>query len=179
MRASFAIMWMLVTGGALPVATASASEPSPRVVAEFTRRVQPLLFNRCAGGGCHGGPDAGSLHLVRSDFTGHITHEITLANIEAILAACGSQRSPAALIATISDRHPTSATTPRELAPPLSPRERKILEDWLNTAVTVATFGPTTVSASQPRNRLQKLLDEAAHPPVLPPPQEPPGVILK
>jgi hypothetical protein len=35
------------------------------------------------------------------------------------------------------------------------------------------------MTASQPANRFQKLLDDAANPPPLPPPQQPQGVILK
>jgi hypothetical protein len=174
-----AVAWGRVVGACLMLSTASAAEPPPPVVAEFTRRVQPLVFNRCATGGCHGGPDAGGLHLVRRDFTGRITREITLANIEALLAACGPERSPAALIATISGRHPESAQTPRELAQPLSPRERALLEGWLTRALTAATFGSATTTAARPTSRFQKLLDEAANPPQLPPPQEPQGVILK
>jgi hypothetical protein len=174
-----AVAWGWLAGALFTASVTQAGEPPPPVVAEFTRRVQPLVFNRCATGGCHGGPDAGSLHLVRRDFTGRITREITLANIEALLAACGPERSPAALIATISGRHPESAQTPRELAQPLSPRERALLEGWLTRALTAATFGSTTATAARPPSRFQKLLDEAANPPQLPQPQEPQGVILK
>lgn len=157
---------------------AQASDPPPAVVADFTRVVQPLLFNRCATG-CHGGPDAGGFSLVRRDFTGRITREITLANIEAVMAACGPERSPASLIATISGRHPKSATSPRDLAQPLSPRERAILEGWLTAAMKADRTNATTAPAGQPANRFQRLLDNAANPPQLPPPQQPQGVILK
>lgn len=167
------LMPYAVFGGAV----ARASDPPPAVVADFTRHVQPLLFNRCATGGCHGGPDAGSLQLVRRDFTGRITREITLGNMESILAACGPERSPASLIATISGRHPMSATSPRHVAQPLSPRERAILEGWLTAAFTSQASG--TATASRPVNRLRKMLDDAANPPEFPPPQEPHGVILK
>jgi hypothetical protein len=174
-----AVAWGWLVGALLSASVTNAGELPPQVVAEFTRRVQPLVFNRCATGGCHGGPDAGSLHLVRRDFTGRITREITLANLEALLAACGPERSPAALIATISGRHPESARSPRELAPPLTPRERALLEGWLTSALTAATFGSATATAAQPPSRFQRLLEEAANPPQLPPPREPQGVILK
>ena len=178
-RSQSAIAWTWLAGALLTASVIHAGEPPAPVVTEFTRRVQPLVFNRCATGGCHGGPDAGSPQLVRRDFTGRITREITLANIEALLAACGPERSPAAVITTISGRHPESASSPRELAQPLSPRERAILEGWLARALTATTFGPATETASQPASRFQNLLEEAANPLPLPPPQEPQGVILK
>ena len=137
-----------------------------------------MLFNRC-GTGCHGGSEAGSFHLIRRDFTGRITREITLTNIEAVLTACGPERAPATLIATISDRHPKSATSPRELAEPLSPRERAILEGWLNAAFAAEAAATTQATAGRQANRFQQLLDNAANPPPLPPPQQPQGVILK
>ena len=179
MRGLFAAMTAVLPWVALAASAALAGDPPAAVVAEYTRRVQPLLFNRCATGGCHGGTDAGSLHLSRRDFTGRITRDITLGNMEAILAACGPERSPAALIATISGRHPTSATSPRELAQPLSTRERAILESWLTAALAADVAGLPAMTASQPANRFQKLLDNAANPPPLPPPQQPQGVILK
>ncbi len=179
MRCSFAAMAALLPWAAVAAPAALAGDPPAAVVADYTRRVQPLLFNRCATGGCHGGPDAGSLHFSRRDFTGRITREITLGNMEAILAACGPERSAATLIATISGRHPTSATSPRELAQPLSTRERAILESWLTTALAADVAGLPTMTASQPANRFRKLLDDAANPPPLPPPQPPQGVILK
>lgn len=156
---------------------AAAAEPHPAVVADFSRRVQPLLLNRCATGGCHGSADAGGLQFTRRDFTGRITREITLANLEAVLAACGPERSPATLIATATARHPQSAASPRDVAQPLTPRERAILEGWLNTALASTTFGP--VVTARPPNRLRQLLDDAASPPPLPPPQQPQGLILK
>lgn len=174
-----AVAWSWLVGACLTLSAASADEPPPPVVAEFTRSVQPLVFNRCATGGCHGGPDAGRLHFVRRDFTGRITREITLANIEALLAACGPERSPAGLIATISGRHPESARSPRDLAQPLSPRERAILEGWLTRALAAATSGSATATAARAPSRFQRLLEEATNPPQLPPPQEPQGVIFK
>lgn len=157
----------------------SAGEPPPAIVAEFTRQVQPLLLNRCATGGCHGSADVGGLQFVRHDFTGRITREITLANMEAILRACGPERSPTTLIATISGRHPKSAMSPRQLAEPLSPAERAMIERWLTSSLTATTFGGSPSSAQRSPSRFQKLLDDAANPPPLPPPQEPKGILLK
>jgi hypothetical protein len=178
MRNRFSLTAVMALCVVLPGRVAQASEPSPALVANFTRVVQPLLFNRC-GTGCHGGPDAGSFHLIRRDFTGRITREITLANIEALMAACGPERSPAPLIATISGRHPKSATSPRKLAEPLSPRERAILEGWLTAAFAADAAAATQAAAGQPANRFRQLLDNAANPPPLPPPLPPQGVILK
>ena len=179
MNGSFSVAIALLPWAALAASVVAANEPSPAVVADFTRRVQPLLFNRCATGGCHGGPDAGGFQLVRRDFTGRITREITLSNIEAILTTCGDDRSPSTLFATISGRHPKSAESPRKLAEPLSPRERAILEGWLTAAIAADASAPATATARRPANRLQKLLDDEDNPPQLPPPQEPQGVILK
>lgn len=164
----------------LPTIPGFATEPRPEVVAGFSRHVQPLLLNRCATGGCHGGPDVGNLRLVHRDFAGRITREITLGNIEAILSACGSPPAAENLMASVSGRHPRSATSPRAIARPLSPRERAVLKGWLTTALTTggASDGEPAI-ASRPPNRLQKLLDEAANPPALPPPEEPRGLILK
>lgn len=178
MRAVFPFAGVVVPCMVFAAAIARASDPPPTLVADFTRRVQPLLLNRC-GTGCHGSPGVGSFHLVRRDFTGRITREITLANIEAVLTACGPERAPATLIATINDRHPKSATSPRELAEPLSPLERAILEGWLTAAFAANASGPSTATTGQAANRFQQLLDNAANPPPLPPPQQPQGVILK
>lgn len=158
---------------------AVAAEPHPEVVADFTRRVQPLLLNRCATGGCHGDPGAGGLRFVHRDFTGRITREITLGNIEAILAACSETRSAAGLIATTTSRHPKSATSPHEFAQPLSPRERSVLEGWLNTALAAGDANASRPSAPlRPPSRFQKLLDEAANPTALPPPPKPKGLLI-
>lgn len=160
-------------------APAAAGPPSDTVTV-FTRQVQPLLLNKCAMGACHGGPDAGDLRLIRGDVAGRIDRAITLANMNAILRACGPQRDPATLLTTISGRHPASATAPHRLSQPLSPRERAVLEDWLTSALTTHTFaGANATPPPKPANRLQKLLDTAANPPALPPPEEPQGLLLK
>lgn len=178
MRGMFLLAAVLVPGMTFAGRVAEASDPPPALVADFTRRVQPLLFNRC-GTGCHGGSEAGSFHLIRRDFTGRITREITLANLASLMAACGPERSPAPLIATISGRHPKSATSPRELAEPLTPRERAILEGWLTAAFAAEAAATTQAAAGRQANRFRQLLDNAANPPPLPPPQQPQGVILK
>lgn len=164
----------IATAGNAPAAAA----PPTGVVTEFTRRVQPLLLNRCANGACHGGPDAAPLRLARGDAAGRIDREITLANMEAILAACGPGRDPATIITTISGRHPESARSPQRLAEPLTPRERATLEAWLNAAVTAHTF-PAPAAQPGGHNRLQQLLDTAANPPPLPPPEEPRGIRIE
>lgn len=166
--------WVLAATSAV-----AADAPPPAVVADFSRHVQPLLFNRCANGNCHGGADAGGLQLIRHDFTGRITRDITLGNLAMILAACGPEGSPASLIETISGRHPKSATSPRDRTEPLSPRERAVLERWLTSALDAHPEDHASRTPTRPLNRFQKLLDESANPPQLPPPPEPGGVILK
>lgn len=160
-------------------ASMAGASPPGSTVADFTRRVQPLLMNRCASGACHGGTDAPAPRLDRGDVAGRIDRESTLANMDAILAACGPARDPAALVATISGRHPASAITPHQLATPLSPRERAILEGWLRSALTARTFAPPATAAGTPPNRFQKLLDTAANPPPLPPPEQPKGLRIE
>lgn len=169
----------VMLGAALAACGRAADAAPPASVADFTRRVQPLLLNRCATGACHGGPESPAPRLLRGDAAGRIDREITLANMDAILAACGPARDPATMITTISERHPASAASTHELAAPLSPRERATLENWLRSTLTAQTFAaPATATPAAP-NRLQKLLDTAANPPALPPPQGPQGVILK
>lgn len=156
-----------------------AAAPPGSTVADFTRRVQPLLINRCANGACHGSPGSPAPRIERGDVAGRIDRTITLANMEAILAACGPVRDPATLVATISGRHPASATSPHQLATPLSPRERATLEGWLRTALTARTFAQPAAASSSGSNRFQKLLDTAANPPPLPPPEEPRGLRIE
>ena len=175
--------WILITATLHGMLTACAHandtrplQPDP-TIAEFTRRVQPLLFNRCASGACHGGTQAGSLQFKQRDFSGNITREITLGNMKAILEACGTKRSPASLFKTIAGRHPKHASTPQELARPLSPQERVVLEGWLTTALHDKPTAAPRVSHSP--NRFKQLIDNAANPPVFPAPQEPKGIILK
>jgi hypothetical protein len=162
------------TLGAVAVAA-----PPGTALAEFTRRVQPLVLNRCASGACHGGAKAAAPRLDRGDVAGRIDRATTLANVDAVLAACGPSRDPAALIATISGRHPASANSPHQLATPLTPAERATLEGWLRTALTAQTFARAPVAGPTTPNRLQKLLDTAANPPALPPPEESKGIRLE
>ena len=175
--------WILITATLHGMLTACAHaddtrplQPDP-IVAEFTRRVQPLLFNRCASGACHGGTQAGSLQFKQRDFSGNINREITLGNMKAILETCGTERSPTALFKTIAGRHPKHASSPQHLAHPLSPQERVVLEGWLTRALHDK---PTTAPrVSHTPNRFKQLIQSDAHPPMLPPPQEPKGIILK
>ena len=47
-----------------PTEARSLAGLSRPVAQAFTRHVQPLLMNKCANGGCHGGKHASSFHLV-------------------------------------------------------------------------------------------------------------------
>lgn len=47
-----------------PAEARSLAGLSRPVAQAFTRHVQPLLMNKCANGGCHGGKPASSFHLV-------------------------------------------------------------------------------------------------------------------
>lgn len=177
----------IAVGACLP---AAAADLPPPVVAKFTRHVQPLLLNKCAAGACHGGPSAPALKLHRGFGGASLDRETTLANLDSFLAAVGPDRDPRGLVAMLAVRHPASAGTRGTIAAPLSPRERITLESWLEAvrttepprrfdpAVTPAAASVVEPAAAQP-NRLRALLDAAANPPQLPPPQEPQGIIFK
>jgi len=169
---------------------ARAAEMPPHLVATFTRQVQPLLLNKCAAGACHGGQAAPALKLQRGFGGGSLDRTTTLANLDSFLGAIGTDRDPRSLVATLAVRHPASAAPRAAIAAPLSARERITLETWL---AAVRSFDPprrfdpavTPASATFPEpaptppNRFRALLDAAANPSPLPPPQEPPGIIFK
>lgn len=60
----------------------SRTDPDP---VYFEDRIQPLLLNRCAFAGCHGGAGAGRLILERADFTGRMTLDRTANNLATTL----------------------------------------------------------------------------------------------
>lgn len=176
----------------------------PPVVAQFTRTVQPLLLNKCGQGACHGGPQATPVpwKLVRLPGGRSPDRTTTLANLAALLAVVGPDRDPQPLVTSLAARHPPDAPPGSLVASPLTARERRTLETWLagvrsaeagarrplvDPAVVPAGFSepgagiarvPPTDSVPRP-NRFQALLDAAANPPELPPPQEPQGIIFK
>lgn len=181
-------LWLaLCLAAALP---ANAAEMPPHLVAKFTRHVQPLLLNKCAAGACHGGPASPALQLRRGYGNANLDRTTTLANLAAFLEAVGPDRDPQRLVATLSVKHPNSAGRNGLVAAPLSAQERTTLEGWLaavraadrpgmfDPAVTPASATVAEPTTPKP-NRLRDLLDAAANPPQLPPPQEPQGVIFK
>jgi len=180
-------------------AVAHAADTSPQLVASFTRQVQPLILNKCAAGACHGGPAAHAPRFHRGDVSGRLDRGTTLANIESLTAAIGPHGNATALLATVSRRHPAGASsTPHQLAP-LTAQERAILERWIIAAggtaddvdverarhpgtaaaaiVTSASSATKTTSGTSP-NRFRAMLEAAANPLPLPPPQEPKGILL-
>jgi len=188
-------------------ARADAGLPPP-IVAQFTRSVQPLLLNKCAQGACHGGvtpvpesPTATPVpwRIVRLPGGRSPDRATTLTNLAAFLTVVGPDRDPQPLVKSLATRHPPTAPPNALVARPLTARERLTLEMWLagvqgaeamgrgqfvDPAVTPAGYveeaGPGLPTQAVPRpNRLQALLDTAANPPELPPPQEPQGIIFK
>ncbi|MFM1997849.1 MAG: hypothetical protein RLZZ111_2236 [Planctomycetota bacterium] len=173
---------------------AQAGDLPPQLMTRFTRQVQPLILNKCAAGACHGGPTAHTPAFNRGDVRGQIDRSVTLANIETLLAALGPSRSPASLLATISARHPASATGSSLVMTPLTTAERAGLEQWLTAAAgrpeaiaarqpspppsTARPNAATATPTQSPVNRFRAMLDTAANPPTLPPPQAPQGLIL-
>jgi hypothetical protein len=160
-------------------------------MARFTKHVQPLILNKCAAGACHGGPSAHAPHFNRGDVSGRIDRGVTLANVETLFRSIGQGGNATPFLTTISARHPASSTasaTSLTMAP-LTTAERATLEQWL-----IAATGRRDLEASRPKtpgtatqasatpaptpNRFRAMLDAAANPAVLPPPQEPQGIIL-
>lgn len=160
-----------------PTAGPEAADLPPPLMARFTKTVQPLLLNKCAAGACHGGPTAHPPRLHRGDGAGRIDRQITLANIEAVTSLVPAGHDAAALLVTISGRHPADASATMPTAVPLTTQERATLESWLTAALAGNAARPAPRPAPQP-NRFRAMLDAAANPPPLPPPQEPAGVIL-
>ena len=171
-----------------------AAEVPPELVANFTRRVQPLLLNKCAAGACHGGPAAHEPRFHRADVRGAVDRAGTLTNLETLLEMLGPEADAQRLVTTLSGPHPGPTPTKRLAMTPLTPRERATLESWI-VAYRAARPLPTHAAAArrdaevrpaayeEPAtparpNRFRDLLEAAANPPPLPPPQEPQGLIL-
>lgn len=189
------VMAVEILPAANPAAPAAAPTPPvaldlpPHVVADFTRRVQPLVLNRCASGACHGSPTGPEPRFTRSDPRGGIDHRSTQVNLRSFLVAVGPDGDATRLATLLAAGHPAKPASPRLVAAPLSLQERTSLERWL-AGVRQSGRGPIVDSAVQPvtatapitsppaPNRFKALLDTAANPPEFPPPEEPKGVIF-
>lgn len=173
----------------------TAADFDARLVGSFTSSIQPLLLNRCAAGKCHGGPDTATPQFHRQSLRGNISREMTLANIAALTSSVLPDYDTRRLLGPASVPHGGSTQ------PPLSPPQLQRLAIWLDAALAQrATWGrveqasferplppqvrPTAppaaagnASATLENNRFQRLLDDAANPDPLPPPQQPQGLI--
>jgi hypothetical protein len=171
---------------AAPEPAATVAALPPELVADFTRRVQPLVLNRCAAGACHGGPENPEPRFIRPDIRGGIDRRSTQANLQALLAAVGPDRTGTKLAALLAAGHPAKPASPQLVAAPLSPQERINLERWLSgvrlTERVIADPAVRQASATEPvgppANRFKAMLEAAANPPVFPEPAEPQGVIF-
>lgn len=186
------LAWALLMLGCPFGLAVHAADLPPAAVADFTRKVQPLILNKCAAGACHGGPTAHEPRFRRADVRGSFSRSDTLANIDAFLQLLGEEHEAKPLIDLLSVRHPASSgskPTSRTLTmAPLTPRERMTLESWIfsygggpstpDPEATLARAAPSTPAAPAKPNRFQAMLDSAANPAPLPAPQEPQGVIL-
>lgn len=183
-----------VTLAALSVAvTATAADERlpPEVVASFTRRVQPLVLNRCATGACHGGPGSPAPRFERGAGAGQPDRTRTHANITAFLQAVGPDRDSRRLAALLAAGHPSAATSPSRRVTTLTAAERTTLDCWLAAvreserpapfidAGVVPASAEAEDSTPERPNRFRAMLDAAANPPEFPPPAEPQGVIFK
>lgn len=167
--------------------TTSTGRVPPEVIADFTRRVQPLVLNRCAAGACHGGPHSPEPRFIRPDARGGIDRRSTHANLHAFLAAIGSDRDAGSLAKLLAKGHPATPASARLVAAPLSSRERLNLDRWLHgvrlaeqrhVVAPAVRQAAHTEPAAPPPNRFKNLLESAANPIPLPPPEEPRGVIF-
>lgn len=175
---------IIAAAGAMP---AWPDEMPPEVVSRFTRQVQPLIMNKCAAGACHGGPAGHSPTFERAP-AGRPDRTHTLANLDAFLQAVGTERDPQQLITMLAGRHPSTPPKSRLAAAPLSKTERITIESWF-AAVRAAEsrwrFDPAVQQAAArgdvppAPNRFRNLLESAASPQDLPPPQQPQGVIFR
>ncbi|MFM7207499.1 MAG: hypothetical protein ACKO4T_12615 [Planctomycetaceae bacterium] len=165
----------------------AGAELSPQVVATFTRRVQPLLLNRCAAGACHGGPTAHAPRLDRGLAPGRVDRSQTLANLRTFLAAVGDDRDPRRLVTMLAARHPATPVRGGLSAAPLTAAERVTIESWLASVHGAERDRPgdsgvrlasAEMAVAAPRNPLRARLEAAANPPPLEPPSEPTGVIF-
>jgi hypothetical protein len=179
-------VFIAIAIAATPAVLPAADLP-PHLMARFTKNVQPLVLNKCAAGACHGGPAAHAPHFNRGDVSGRIDRNVTLANIDTLLRAIGKEGNARPFLTTISARHPASSTSTSLAMVPLTTTERATLEQWLNAAggrgeLVATRQAPATASAPPaaiPKpNRFRAMLDAAANPPSLPPPQQPQGIIL-
>ncbi|MCE9630230.1 MAG: hypothetical protein K8S94_05865 [Planctomycetia bacterium] len=165
-----------------------AGDMPPAVVSRFTRQVQPLIVNRCAAGACHGGPAGHTPTFERGGAASRPDRTHTLANMGEFLDAVGNDRDPRRLVTMLAGRHPAKPVKSGLTAAPLTTSERITIESWL-AAVRAAEggrrFDPAVqqaashVESTQQRNPFRDLLESAASPQELPPPQEPQGVIFK
>jgi len=174
-----------------------AAEFDSRLVGSFTSGIQPLLLNRCAAGKCHGGSDTAAPQFRRQSLRGNISREMTLANIEALTTAVQPDFDTRRLLIPASTPHGGGTQ------PPLTHAQLQRLAIWLDAALAQrATWGrveqasfespvplppqarpaaPPTAAGNAPAtletNRFQQMLNDAANPEPLPPPQEPQGLI--
>lgn len=166
--------------------TAHPGQVPPQVLADFTRRVQPLVLNRCAAGACHGGPQSPEPRFIRPDARSGIDRRNTQANLHAFLSAVGGDLDSGGLARLLADGHPAAPASSRLVAAPLSPQERITLDRWLQDvrlaerriADPNVRQAAHTAPTDPPPNRFRRLLESAADPPRFPPPEEPRGVIF-
>ena len=170
-----------------PATVAATDLPAP-VVASFTRTVQPLLLNKCAAGACHGGPESPSPALTRVDLPANATRTTTLANLRAFLEVLGPSRSAPRFFLRVTDAHAGLPLGRLQQQVEFSTRERSTIHSWLTLVRAaekplhdgkVVQAAATLPAGPAQGNRFRDLLDAAANPPALPPPEEPRGLILK
>jgi len=175
-----------------------AADYDTALIRSFTSSIQPLLLNRCAAGKCHGvntiDTDTAAPQFQRQSIRGTVNREMTLRNIEALTAAVLPDFDTRRLLGPAGRPHGGASL------PPLSPPQLHRLNVWIDAALAQqATWGrvqqasletplsasgrslpqtaPAAPTSAAENNRFQRMLDDAANPQPLPPPQEPQGII--
>ena len=114
-------------------------------VEQFTTQIQPLLFNRCGGSGCHGGHTGTDFRLIRPSGAATLTRRFTQRNLYSVLQQVDRQAPDSSpLLQKASTPHGGRDT------PMFGPREREqfeLLAAWVHRAVGSAEDQPTEPDA--------------------------------
>ena len=105
---------------ALPILLAALAAPTRAGEIDFNRDIRPVLLGRCAA--CHGpDPEArkASLRLDTRDGA-----------IEAGALVPGKP-GESELVARVNSNEPAEVMPPPKSGPPLTPREKRLLADWV------------------------------------------------
>lgn len=122
---------------------ARAPSPLPRKsVEQFASRIQPLLVNRCASNGCHGGRAATSLQITNSGLGQAMTWRSTQRNLATVVQQIDPAHPAASALLTVPQRAHGGLS-----GPVFSERDRvqlELLEDWVHTVAPALPPSPAS-----------------------------------